>query len=299
MTNNLTPNPDTNNAKCRNRQHHRQTKWSDRAERAIPKISVPTLGQLDNAATHNPRPVLVVLLTRPFVGLAAFGAMGLTQTWIAAPIVLWFLYGSTAAALHHLIHSSMGLSPNARHRWITVLGLLIMESGHAWQATHVIHHRDGSDLPDPEGYIEYLSWSQLPLGALQWRFRITAWGWRHGTQQRRTTIEILANVTRTALSIALIPHTLLPFTYVAMMQIGTFLFAAVLAKGPQTNFGRETTTPLVIVHTRLLGILLFNHHLHVEHHAYPKVPMSRLHHLRPAVEQSLAEENTLHLKLPI
>ena len=274
-----------------------QTHWTSRAERAIPKLDVPSLRSLDDAPAGDERALLVLLVARPFVGLGAFVAMVATDWWLLAPGILWLLYGSTATALHHLIHGSLGLSPVARHRWLTVLGLLILESGHAWQATHVMHHRDGSDLPDPEGYIEYLSWRQLPLGAFQWRFRIAAWGWRHGTQRRRTTTELTIVAGVTLLSLALTPVTVLPLIYVAMMQLGTFLFAVLLAKGPQTNFGRATTTPLMMVHTRLLGVLLFNHHLHLEHHAYPKVPMARLRHLRPTVETALADENVLHVHL--
>lgn len=289
----------SNNSTSISATSRRPASWSDRAGKAIPRIAVPAIRTLNSEAARNLGPVLVVLLARPFIGVAAFVAMALTGSWVAAPLVLWFLYGSTATALHHLIHGGLGLSPRARHAWLSVLGFLILESGHAWQTTHVMHHRDGTDLPDPEGYIEYLSWTQLPLGALQWRFRIAAWGWRNGPHRQRTTCEISANIALTIGSIALLRFTPLLAIYVAMMQLGTFLFAVLLAKGPQTNFGREASTPLVIVHTRILGLLLFNHHLHVEHHAYPKVPMSRLHHLRPTVEQALANQNIHHVHLAI
>jgi beta-carotene hydroxylase len=274
-----------------------QPDWTRRAERAVPKLDVPSLRSIKNAPAVDERRLRALLILRPFVGLATFAAMAFTGWWLAAPVVLWLLYGSTATALHHLIHGSLGLSPAARHRWLTVLGLLILESGHAWQTTHVMHHRDGSDLPDPEGYIEYLTWRQLPVGAFQWRFRIAAWGWRHTTQRRRTTAELAINATATVAAVALVPVTTVPLIYVAMMQLGTFLFAVLLAKGPQTNFGRATTTPLMMVHTRLLGIFLFNHHLHLEHHAYPKVPMARLRQLRPTVEAALTDEHVVHVHL--
>lgn len=275
---------------------HRTT-WSTRAEKAIPRLHVPSLRSVNSNVLHGLRPLLVVLLARPFIGLACFITMATNGWWIATPVVLWFFYGSTATALHHLIHGGLGLSPMARHRWLTVLGLLIVESGHAWQATHVMHHRDGTDLPDPEGFVEYLSWAQLPLGALQWRYRIGAWGWKHGQHRNRTTFEMLFNLIVTIAAVVMLPVTPVLFIYVAMMQIGTFLFAVLLAKGPQTNFGRETSTPLMFVHTRLLGLVLFNHHLHLEHHAYPKVPMARLHHLRPTVEDALVGEAVVHVHL--
>ncbi len=273
--------------------------WAERADKAIPQIAVPRLAAVRGDLMQGLRPVAIFLIARPVLGVAAFVAMAMTGWWIATPVVLWFTYGSTATALHHLIHGSVGLSTRARHFWLTVLGLVILESGHAWQATHVMHHRDGTDLPDPEGYIEYLSWSQLPVGALKWRFRIAAWGWRHGQRRQRTTFEIAVNITATMLAIALTPVTIVPLIYVVLMQLGTFLFAVLLAKGPQANFGRETTTPLMLVRGRLTGLLLFNHHLHVEHHAYPKVPIARLRHLSPTVEHALADRDVLRIHLPV
>ena len=207
-------------------------------------------------------------------------------------------YGSTASAVHHLIHSGLGLTPRTRHRLLTTLGLIILESGHAWQATHLLHHRDGTGLPDPEGYIEDLTWRQLPWGALQWRFRIAAYGWRHGQARRRTTGEILAIATMTLTAVAITPFTMLPLLYVALMQLGTFLFAVLLAKGPHNGFG-TTDTPLTIVHTKVMGIVLFNHHFHLEHHAYPKVPMARLGELRPHVEAAIADRDVNHLRFAV
>lgn len=273
--------------------------WAVRAERAIPRIETPSLRSVDPTVMDRLGPTAILLILRPLLGVATFALIVATGWWLAMPLVLWFLYGSTATALHHLIHGSLGLGPRTRHGLLTLLGFVILESGHAWQATHLQHHRDGSDLPDPEGYVEYLSWRQLPLGAFQWRFRIAAWGWRHGLRRRRTTFELATIAVATLLAVALVPLTWIPLAYVALMQLGTFLFAVLLAKGPQANFGRETATPLLFVHTRVVGLLLFHHHLHVEHHAYPKVPMARLERLRPTVEAAVAGDEVVRVRLAV
>ncbi len=271
--------------------------WSTRADRAIPRIEVPRLGSLDASVTADLAGVRLVLLVRPLFGVIALVGSVAAGWWPLVPVALWFHYGSTATAVHHLIHGSLGLSSRARRRWLTALGLLILESGHAWQTTHLLHHRDGSDLPDPEGYVEYLSWRRLPLGACLWRYRIAAWGWRHSPHGRRTTAEITTVLVVSAAAVAVVPITNVALLLVAALHLGTFLFAVLLAKGPHTNFGRPVASPLVAVHTRVLGILLFNHHLHLEHHAYPKVPMARLHHVRPVVQEALADEYVHHVHL--
>ena len=278
---------------------HGQPEWAVRGHRSVPAVNTPRLSELDLEITKNLRSSVLLLIIRPLLGFVAFWIVASQGWWIATPALLWFLYGSACSAIHHLIHGGMGLSPKARHFWLTTLGLLIAESGHAWQATHVMHHRDGSDLPDPESYLEYLTWAQLPLGALKWRFRMMSWGQRFGAQQARTRRELAFVVALHLVALALIPITVLPMVYLALMQAGSFLFAVMLAKGPQTNFGREANTPLIMVTAKLTGLFLFNHHHHLEHHLYPKVPMARLGQLSTVIEDALDGADIHHVDLAV
>lgn len=56
-------------------------------------------------------------------------------------------------------------------------------------------------------------------------------------------------------------------------------------------------SPLLLVNTRLFAVLFFEHHQHLEHHAYPKVPLSRLARLRPAIEEALRDDDVRQLDL--
>lgn len=53
-------------------------------------------------------------------------------------------------------------------------------------------------------------------------------------------------------------------------------------------------TPLMFVNTKLLAFLFFEHHQHLEHHAYPKVPLTWLPRLRPALEDALRHEDVVN-----
>lgn len=270
--------------------------WSRRSPRAVPAIPVPAASTVAPHTLEIGRIHRATLLGSPLLGVAAFAAIALTGWWLLTPVWFWFHYGVTSAAVHHLIHASLGLSPAARHRWLTGLGLLILESGHAWQTTHLLHHCDGTDLPDPEGFIEGISWRRVPGAALIWRFRMLAWGWHRSPNHRRTAGEIIAVAVATLLAVALIPWTLIPAVFVALMQFGTFTFAALRAKGPHTGFGKATL--LTMVDSKLIGAVLFHHHLHLEHHAYPKVPLAKLAELRPHVRAALADQHIHHQGLP-
>lgn len=245
------------------------------------------------------RPIAVVLVVRPLAALGAFVAMAVQGWWLATPLVVWALYGSTLSAVHHLLHGSVGLSARWRHIWLSILGCLVVESGHALLATHTVHHRDGSDAPDPEGYIEYLSWREMPLGAARYRYRLMWWGLRYGTHRRQIRIELGVHAGLHIASLVLLPFDPTLWIYLTLVHVASFAFAVLQGKGPQANWGRNMPTPLLLVHTKLLAVLFFDHHQHLEHHAYPKVPLARLPQLRPVIDEALRDEHIVHLHLPV
>ena len=274
-----------------------QPDWATRADRAIPKLEVPPLRRLDVDVMSNLRPLVTGLIARPLVAVATFVVMARQGWWLATPIVVWFLYGSTLSAVHHLIHGGLGLTPRWRHFWLTILGAIVVESGHALLATHVVHHRDGSDAPDPEGYIENLTWRETPVGAAKYRYRLMWWGLHFGTQRSRIRLEIGIHAALHLTSLALLPFDATLWIYLTFVHVASFVFAVLQGKGPQANFGRPMDSPLLIVHTKLFAFLFFSHHQHLEHHAYPKVPLTRLARLRPHIEHALRDEGVRHLHL--
>ncbi len=274
-----------------------QPTWAIRKERSIPKLAMPRLRDLDVDVMSDMRPLAFGLIARSLLSVATYVFMAVKGWWILTPAVVWFLYGSTLSAVHHLIHGSLGLSGRARHFWLTVLGCIVVESGHALQSTHVVHHRDGSDMPDPEAYIEYLSWKQMPLGAARYRYRLAIWGWKNSPRRARIGFEMSVHATLHIASLALLPFNQILWIYLTLLHFASFAFAVLQGKGPQVNWGREMHTPLVLIHTKVLPFLFFNHHQHLEHHAYPKVPLTRLAALRPHIEQALETEDVLHVRL--
>ena len=217
-------------------------------------------------------------------------------------MLTWLIYGSTLTAVHHLIHSSLGFSSKTRYFWLSALACLVVESGHALQATHLTHHRAGDDVPDPEGYIENLTWLQMPLGATKFRYRLMAWGWRHSPRRRTIGLEIAFHSALHIVSLLLLvtgSPTL--WIYLSLIHFASFAFAVLAGKGPQTKYGRSITSPVVRVTTRLGHILFFSHDKHLEHHAYPKVPLPRLHHIQDEIDAALEASQTVvfDVRMPV
>ena len=269
--------------------------WATRSHRALDKIDAPRLNELPadvvDAVMGNRRTLAVTLIARPVVAAVVWFAAAFAGWWVVALPLTALVYGGSLTAVHHLIHGSLGLSPRARRFWLRWLGCLVAESGHALQVTHLAHHRAGADRPDPEGYIENVTWAQMPLAALRFRYRLAFWGLRHSPRPHRIRVELAVHAFLHLASLALWPITPVLWIYMSAIHVASFAFAVLAGKGPQTNWGRAITSPLVRVHTRLGRILFFSHDQHLEHHAYPKVPLPRLHRLHPVLEDVWADQH--------
>ncbi len=273
--------------------------WAQRSHRALPKVPVPSLGSIEHRAFEDLGRLRVILIGRPILAVAGFAIAAVSGWWIPAVALTWLVYGSTLTAVHHLIHSGLGLSPRARYFWLSALSALVVESGHALQVTHLTHHRADRNLPDPEGYIENVTWRQLPVAALKFRYRLALWGWRNAPRSRRISQEMGFHAAAHIASLALLPITPLPWIYLSLIHLASFAFAVLAGKGPQTNFGRPVDSPLVKVHTVLGALMFFSHDRHLEHHMYPKVPLPRLRRLKHVIEPALADLDIVHVQLVV
>ena len=273
--------------------------WAQRSHRALPRIHVPRLSTLDTDVMTGLRRFACGLIARPLLAVAAFIYAATQGWWLLAVPLTWLVYGSTLTAVHHLIHGSLGLSPRARHFWLGMLGCLVTESGHALLVTHLAHHRADPDAPDPEGYIENVTWRELPLAALMFRYRLALWGWRHSPRRGPVGIEMGVHAAAHVGSLALLPVTPLPWIYLSLIHVASFAFAVLAGKGPQTNYGRAIPSPFVRVHTALGRVVFFSHDRHLEHHMYPKVPLPRLRRLDPHIEPVLARLDTVDVHMAV
>ncbi len=247
------------------------------------------------------RRLAAVFVVRPLVAVAGFVVAAIQGWWPVAVVLTWLIYGSALTAVHHLIHGSLGLSPRARRFWMSALGALVVESAHALQVTHLAHHRAAADVPDPEGYIEYVSWTQLPLAALAFRYRLMFAGLRMAPRRRRPRIvfELSVHAAAHLASLALLPITIVPWAYLTLIHLASFTFAVLAGKGPQTNWGRAIETPLIRVHTGLGRLLFFSHDQHLEHHAAPKVPLPHLRRFRRQFDAAFARHDVLDVRMPL
>lgn len=265
--------------------------------RTIPAIDLPPLAELGLAhLSRVPRRTRALFLARPVVAaglaLALAGAGHLALALALVP--LW--YGWSLTLVHHMIHGSLGAGPATRRCALWLGGALVLHSGHALLDTHLQHHRTEPDAADPEGEIELVPWRRLPVEAVLFRYRLWAWAWRAGPRRAWIAGEVATHVL--ALGWALGHPGAAPARLVLAVWAADVAFALLAARGPQTNWGRPVPTPLVAVRCRSTRWLLLAHNWHLEHHAYPEVPLPALAQVAPAIDHLLAERGALVTRLP-
>lgn len=265
--------------------------------RSIPAVTVPTLADLglDHLA-RVPGRTLALFLARPVAAAAGAAGLAVTGRLAAALALVPLWYGWSLTLVHHMIHGSLGASPALRRFALAGGGVLALHAGHALVATHRQHHRTDPGAPDPEGAIESVPDRRVPVEALLFRYRLWAWGWRHGAARCWTAGEVAVHVLAVGWALAHPRHPLAAL--VAALWLADVAFAVLAARGPQTNWGRPVASPLVAVRCRLARWPLLAHNWHLEHHLYPQVPLPALGRLEPAVDRLLAERDALVVRLP-
>lgn len=97
-------------------------------------------------------------LARPLLGVAAYVLAAALGLWWLTPLIMFGIFVAVVTVTHDVVHRSIGLGPRATEWALFLCGLVLLESGHAYRATHLQHHRAFPSAPsdDPEGYPAHL-----------------------------------------------------------------------------------------------------------------------------------------------
>ena len=250
--------------------------------RRDPILDLPELRSFaaDLAAPQRMRAAWV--LTRPFLCAAAFGFVARAQLWPLAPVVVFALFVSIVTSAHDVVHGSLGLSRRQTHWALFALGALVLESGHAYRATHLRHHAVFPMEDDPEGEPAHHSAWRAVLAGPTFLLRLWWWAMKRAARRHDPVAEawLLAEaawaVGAVALALALFSTSVWPAVYVAMVIGGSWVYPLLTSHLPHRHFG---DTPLTQTHTlrgRIIPALFLELTYHLEHHLYPAVPTHRL-----------------------
>ncbi|MEU8803625.1 fatty acid desaturase [Spirillospora sp. NPDC048819] len=251
-------------------------------------MTVPKLSELGPDLLVTTRPRRILTLSLPYAGVTLFAAAWLAGWWWSTPLIAFAIFVAVVTATHDVVHRSLGLGRRATEWALFLLGAVLLESGHAYRATHLQHHRTFPSEEDPEGYPANLS----ALGALVYGpvFLVRLWWWayRRGSVGQRVWLLAEAALPFAAVGAGVLFSRGL-LVYAVMMIVGSWVYPLLTVHLPHRHYG---DTPLTQTHTlrgRVVPALFLELTYHLEHHLYPQVPSHHLARLARRLDPVLAD----------
>jgi beta-carotene hydroxylase len=270
------------------------------ASHADPEI--PTLEALGADLRATSRAQRRLALARPFLCAAAYALAAYAGLWWLTPLLVFLVFVAVVTVTHDVVHGAIGLSRRQTDWALFVLGALLLESGHAYRATHLRHHRVFPGSDDPEGDPARLSL----LGAIVWgpQFLPRLWCWAlarsnpGGSQRRWLIAEAAWALAVPAAGLWLLRWTPAVLVYAALATVGSWVYPLLTVHLPHRHYG---ATPLTQTHTlrgRIIPALFLELTYHLEHHLYPEVPSHHLPELSRRLDPFLRRAGVRPRRVP-
>ncbi len=236
----------------------------------------------------------------PVLTLSAFGAVFASGNYVLlVPVLLAHLLVSVTYT-HEVTHGAAGQGSTARHWLLFTMGLILLESGHAFRYTHLYHHSHCLDDDDIEGIAAKQTLGAVLLAGTTFLPRLLRHAIRHcsnARERRWMKAEGVATVVLVASAILLTRWTWAPLVYCLLMWAASVFYpftAAYLPHfKPQAGVFGQTRT----LRGRLLPALLMNLPYHLEHHLYPQVPGQNLARLAARLDPYLVAHGVKPLRV--
>ena len=249
------------------------------------RLELPSLRELGADLLWVTRPRRLLTLGLPFLWCGAYFGLAALGWWplaICALVALSFVtYGSTS---HDLVHRNLGLPSTANDILLSLVELLALRSGHAYQVAHLYHHARYPHPDDIEAGAARRSWPGALAEGFVFQLRIWLWVVRNARQARAWVVgEGVACVSLLGLAAALFPVTPVPLVYAAAVVMGSWVIPLVTVYVPHDPQGENELFQTRAFRGLVASVVALEHLYHLEHHLYPAVP----HHNWPRLAKRL------------
>ena len=260
-------------------------------------LGLPKLSDLGHDLLETPPMTRWFVLTRPFLMAAFYAVLFTIGWWPVAILVTPLVYMTAGAALHDLLHHSLGVSPRLHGILLFLIGGLVLESGHTLQATHQVHHRKLHTAIDPEGYVDrYGHLRTLGEGPL-YKHYLACWVMRNRPHLRPWVV-VEALWAQGVIVLALVVGWQIPVfgVYIALTVFGSWIFPYVGVKMVHNDPGDDVLQGTRTLRGALVNRLSCGLSFHLEHHLYPRVPGHKLHTLSQRLDGRFEKLNVTPTK---
>lgn len=226
-----------------------------------------------------------ISLCLPFGWIALYVLFAYWQWWplaVGCLVCLSFVtYGSIS---HDLVHSNLGLQKRTNSFLLSLIELLALRSGHAYQAAHLHHHARYPHEDDIEGAAARMSFGRTILEGMIFQPRIWWWAVHHAKRGRRIIVlEGVASVTLVVASVLLTRWTPIFLAYCVLMILGSWIIPLVTSYVPHAPDKEGELRQTRLFRGKMASLVAVEHLYHLEHHLYPSVP----HHNWPTLAKRL------------
>jgi beta-carotene hydroxylase len=248
-------------------------------------VRFPSLPELGNDLVRITLPQRLCSLASPFLWCAAYFLFAMFDQWLLAILCLIALsfvtYGSVS---HDLVHRNLGLSRRWNDRFLCVIELLMLRSGHAYQAAHLHHHARFPHDDDIEAARASRSLTGAILEGFVGQFRIWFWAVRNPKASRHWVIaEGILVMVVVCLSFPSLLFTPIIAIYTGTLIVGSWIIPFVTSYLPHNPNEKSCLLQTRVFRGVIASVLALEHLYHLEHHLYPAVP----HHHWPLLAKRL------------
>ncbi len=242
--------------------------------------SLPTLEDLGSDLMVTTPYQRRIALARPFLGVLAYALAAWAGAWWLTPGIVFLIFVAVVTVTHDVVHDTLGLSRRGTEWALFAMGAILLESGHAYRATHLRHHLVFPGADDPEGDPARMSFSASLLYGPIFLPRLWIWAYRksrHGSEQRRWLLaEAAWAFGGVVIGVLLTPVTASVLVYVALVIVGSWVYPLLTAHLPHFEYGETPLTQTRTLRGRIVPALFLELTYHLEHHLYPEVPSHNL-----------------------
>lgn len=252
---------------------------------------LPTLDALDPSLLEVCRSCQLAAAALPFAAAALFPAVYALQWYALLPVVIVALFIFSVSFLHDVAHGSAGLAARGTHAILFLIGVLLLQSGHAFRYSHLFHHTHCLEDDDLEGAPARMDfWSALASGpAYLPRLWVQALRRSPSLRERRWMVaELVTIALLVLLALWLTRWSFGPLLYCVAVVVGSWLYPLTTAYFPHYKPGERPLEQARTLRGRIVPVLFMNLTYHLEHHLYPQVPGANLRRLACRLDPLLA-----------
>jgi beta-carotene hydroxylase len=262
---------------------------------------LPRLDTLGRALLTTTRRQRWLACARPLLGIATYAVAVWLGWWWATPLIVFLIFIAVVTVTHDVVHGSLSLGPRQTEWALFVFGAVLLESGHAYRATHLRHHRVFPGPDDPEGDPARMSfWGAVLYGPV---FLPRLWWWayrrsRPAGQRCWLLAEAAWALAVPAAGILLGPWSPAILTYCGLAVVGSWVYPLLTVYLPHHDYGQTPLTQTSSLRGRLIPALFLELTYHLEHHLYPSVPSHHLPELSRRLHPFFRENSVQPRRVP-